>query len=159
MIVLRTIPYALNDRFSSPRLNDDATNACHVMQNNTQSITNTLLLFSMLFYAKQCALDRSDTFSAPVVETYPALATTYYKVIRDPMDFRTIREDRMDHYESIQELQQDLILVFSNCCKFNNGPATDIYEHAIKLWSEINHIFQVTCNKFRIRLPEGWDAS
>lgn len=35
------------------------------------------------------------------------------------MDFRTIEEERLPAYESIRGLQEDLILTFRNCMKFN----------------------------------------
>jgi len=35
------------------------------------------------------------------------------------MDFRTIEEERMHAYQSIRELQDDIILIFENCYKFN----------------------------------------
>lgn len=35
------------------------------------------------------------------------------------MDFRTIVEDRVHIYQSIQQLQEDLLLVFDNCVVFN----------------------------------------
>ena len=65
-------------------------------------------------------LDDGDTFAAPVVETFPDLADAY-KAIENPMDFRTIEEERLQYYRSITDLQQDLLLVFHNCLEFSNG--------------------------------------
>ena len=65
-------------------------------------------------------------FEEPVAETYPELATAYTKVIEEPMDFRTIEEDRLPRYRSIQELQQDLMLVFNNCMAFSNDASDEL---------------------------------
>lgn len=58
-------------------------------------------------------------FEEPVVEQYPDIAESYQSVIKEPMDFRTIEEERLPRYRSIQELQQDLMMVFNNCILFN----------------------------------------
>ena len=57
----------------------------------------------------------------PVAESYPDIAQDYLSVIEEPMDFRTIEEDRLPVYRTIGELQQDLMLVFNNCLSFNEG--------------------------------------
>lgn len=41
-------------------------------------------------------------------------------VVKYPMDFRTIEEERLPDYGNISELQDDLILTFRNCCEFNS---------------------------------------
>lgn len=53
--------------------------------------------------------------------THPELAKEYLSIIEEPMDFRTIEEERLLRYTSIQELQQDLMLVFNNCMAYNEG--------------------------------------
>lgn len=47
-------------------------------------------------------------FAVPVVEKYPDLADLYHSVVKKPMDYRTIVEDRLPTYQSITELQDDL---------------------------------------------------
>jgi hypothetical protein len=64
-------------------------------------------------------LDTEEIFAMPVAEAYPEVAAAYNAVIEDAMDLRTIEEDHIHMYESIKELQQDLILIFRNCCTFN----------------------------------------
>ena len=64
-------------------------------------------------------LDHLDLFSQPVCEVYPAIANEYLKVVKKPMDFRTIEEERMPQYHNIAELQEDIILTFRNCCVYN----------------------------------------
>lgn len=54
------------------------------------------------------------------METYPDIADSYLAVVQNPMDFRTIEEERLLRYRSITELQRDLVLVFNNCFAFND---------------------------------------
>lgn len=69
--------------------------------------------------SSQRALDEDNLFDIPVVEAYPLVAHDYSKVVSNPMDFRTIEEERLQVYRNIAELQQDLILIFDNCIEFN----------------------------------------
>lgn len=68
----------------------------------------------------QRTLDEDAIFHIPVVEAYPELQKSYLQQIAQPMDFRTIEEERLWFYKSIAELQLDLILVFSNCMEYND---------------------------------------
>jgi len=63
--------------------------------------------------------DESDLFEIPVAEAYPDAADDYLAAIPFPMDFRTIEEERLLVYCSVEELQEDLILVFGNCINYN----------------------------------------
>ena len=65
-------------------------------------------------------LDEEGLFASPVIEQMPDIDEVYLSMIDTPMDFRTIQEDRIHYYESIRELQDDLILVFRNCATFND---------------------------------------
>jgi len=76
------------------------------------------------------ALDEEGLFSKPVVEQAPGLREIYLATIESPMDFRTIEEDRSQYYETIQELQDDLILIFRNCATFNN-PSSEYHSFAM----------------------------
>jgi hypothetical protein len=71
--------------------------------------------------SSQSVLDEDNLFEIPVVESFPDVARDYSKVVSNPMDFRTIEEDRLLVYKNIVELQQDLILAFDNCIKFNGA--------------------------------------
>ena len=73
----------------------------------------------MLTYLR--GLDENNLFEHPVVETLPQLKDAYLKTIEEPMDFKTIEEERMKVYKSTSELQQDLILIFQNCIRFNGA--------------------------------------
>ena len=64
--------------------------------------------------------DADGIFAIPVAEAFPEAVKEYRKVIKKPMDFRTIREDRLPWYKSADELRDDLLLVFGNCIAYND---------------------------------------
>ena len=64
-------------------------------------------------------VDENEFFAVPVAEALPDLADEYLSIVDEPMDFRTILEERMQRYSSIRELQNDLITVFHNCIVYN----------------------------------------
>jgi hypothetical protein len=68
---------------------------------------------------KQIESEPELIFRKPVLEEFPDLEIAYLRIVETPMDLRTIDEIRIFEYKSIQEMQQDLILMFQNCCKFN----------------------------------------
>ena len=74
-------------------------------------------------------MDENQVFEVPVVESHPEIEDSYLERISQPMDFRSIEEDRLSDYKSINELQDDLVLVFSNCMEFNE-PGSPLYDHA-----------------------------
>jgi len=82
------------------------------------------------FLCKKEHLDEDQLFALPVVEMYPELASRYLRVVQVPMDFRTIIEMKIHHYNEISELQDDLILVFKNCCLFN-GEKNEYWHYAM----------------------------
>jgi hypothetical protein len=63
--------------------------------------------------------DQHGVFSVPVWESNPEIADSYLETIKEPMDLRTIEEERIPQYESIKELQDDLMLMLQNCCDYN----------------------------------------
>ena len=67
--------------------------------------------------------DVDNVFEFPVVEVHPDIADEYLARIENPMDLITIKEERIPGYQSILELQQDLILMFNNCVVFNGKRA------------------------------------
>ena len=67
----------------------------------------------------QDLLDKENIFSIPVLESYPQIAEDYSRIVRTPMDLATIEEERLATYESIRELQKDIVLIFRNCCSYN----------------------------------------
>ena len=83
----------------------------------------------LLIIRSQRELDELDLFAAPVIEMCPDLEKAYLRKVKNPMDFRTIENERLDDYTSITELQDDLILTFRNCCVYNEG--TEYYDYAL----------------------------
>jgi hypothetical protein len=83
-----------------------------------------------IYISSQRALDEDNLFDIPVVEAYPSVAYDYAKVVSNPMDYRTIEEERIQVYRNIAELQQDLILIFDNCIEFN-AAASEYGEFAL----------------------------
>lgn len=63
-------------------------------------------------------LDDQSIFLKPVVDAFPHVAEAYLNAIAKPIDLTTI-VNNVRAYLNIQELQQDLILMFKNCCDFN----------------------------------------
>lgn len=72
-----------------------------------------------MFLLLQREIDRDGFFALPVVEAAPEVAASYMELIDQPMDLRTIEEDRLPTYRSIRDLQQDLLLIIENCFTFN----------------------------------------
>jgi len=99
--------------------------------------------------------DEAGMFAAPVLESYPDIANAYLSVIDTPMDLRTIEEERMNIYSSIEMLQDDLIRIFSNCCTFN-GAESDLGAIAIAQWENVNLNFAEVCEDLGILLPRHW---
>jgi hypothetical protein len=99
--------------------------------------------------------DVQGIFSKPVIEAHPAIADAYLDTIDTPMDLQTIEEERVNVYTSIHMLQDDLVLMFRNCCKFN-GQDTDFGQIAITQWESINHKFFDVCGDLGILLPRHW---
>ena len=64
-------------------------------------------------------LDVENVFRYPVIQIYPAIASSYVKFIEKPMDFETIKQERLQDYVQITDLQEDLELIFKNCCRYN----------------------------------------
>jgi hypothetical protein len=74
-------------------------------------------------------LDIDAIFYAPVTEKFPELEKRYLELIQKPMDFMTI-EKSIRKYQDIHDLQQDILLVFKNCCAFN-GQNSEIGKYAV----------------------------
>jgi hypothetical protein len=64
--------------------------------------------------------DTEGFFEIPVWEAFPDVKKeVYMQVVPNPMCFRDIENEQMKTYKSIRELQDDLVLVFQNCLRFN----------------------------------------
>lgn len=86
-------------------------------------------------------MDEGNIFEDPVVETYPAFKKNYLAVIDEPMDFRTIENERLRRYTSVRELQNDLKLVFENCIRYN-GKASPLGKIASELLDMLDEVFE-----------------
>ena len=58
--------------------------------------------------------DVDEVFHKPFIEQYPEIAQNYRKRIDTPMDFHTIMHKRMKTYRLVSELENDLILMYTN---------------------------------------------
>lgn len=106
---------------------------------------------SKLIISKVSEEDHQGVFTVPVWESNPEIADAYLEAINEPMDLRTIEEERIPQYESIKELQDDLILMFGNCCDYN-GIDSFFGQYALNLWNKLNEMFAEVCQKQRVSL-------
>lgn len=100
----------------------------------------------MLSYLRD--LDDDRIFAVPVLESYPDVEDDYLKVVSQPMDFRTIEDDRLPYYNSIRELQRDLTLVFQNCTSFNGRNST-LGKRALSLMDLMNDAYESFAADFK----------
>ncbi|CAB3408513.1 unnamed protein product [Caenorhabditis bovis] len=95
-----------------------------------------LLLDHML--RRIVAKDPEEYFAYPVTAE---VAPDYYTIIKDPMDFQTMREKIEDNkYNSVPELRADFELIVSNACLYNQSN-TVFHLAALRLSSLINYYF------------------
>ncbi len=78
--------------------------------------------------AIQVVNDTTGEFHSPVVEQFPEIADKYRNKIKNPMDFSTIRK-RIPTYRVMADFQNDVILVFQNCCNYHK-PGTKYWNYA-----------------------------
>jgi len=99
-------------------------------------------------------LDYRTLFHRPVCEDFPHMANEYFRMIKTPMDFRTIEDERMDSYQHIADLQDDLKLTFQNCCVFNRTEP-EYLNYSLDIWKGLNDVFKEACAEENVRLsPE-----
>lgn len=75
-------------------------------------------------------------FDQPLVEIFPQLATEYSRLIAEPMDLRTLREQLLRHELTQEEFVRKGRLIFENAVKFNGAedPAsTHVREMSVHL--------------------------
>jgi hypothetical protein len=99
--------------------------------------------------------DDQSIFSIPVTEAHPEVLDEYTNTIDNPMDLRTIAKERLKVHTSIKMLQDDLILMYQNCCTFN-GPGTIYWNYARERWEELNDLFEDVCKDLGVLLPRRW---
>jgi len=86
-------------------------------------------------------LDSENLFKTPVIEQIPQIKKEYLSVIDKPMDFRSIEDHRLSSYNEISELQDDLILIFKNCCMYNEV-GSSYWEYSKNMWENLPSIFE-----------------
>jgi len=99
--------------------------------------------------------DKQNLFAEPVLTSYPEISENYLATISSPMDFRTIREERIPSYKELSELQDDLIQVFRNCCTFN-GERSEFWTYAVEIWTSLTEVFKDVCHEEGVMLPRRW---
>ena len=120
-------------------------------------VTSNIPLVADEILQRVSAQDKDKIFSLPVAESHPEIADAYASMISQPMDLQTIAEERMHAYSSITMLQDDLILMYRNCCMFNE-PGTIYWDYARERWEELNDLFKDVCNSLDVLLPRRWNG-
>ncbi|VDP76952.1 unnamed protein product [Echinostoma caproni] len=110
-------------------------------------------------------LDKQNFFAEPVG---PNLAPDYHLIIKQPMDFSTMRKKIEDSlYLDIASFEADFHLMIDNCFQYNHEDsvycvaASHIAEHAKKIFSEAHAIARTTglCLKSGILYLDNKDIS
>jgi len=96
--------------------------------------TNPFYVLLCMTHDNLIALDKTNIFSRPVkIEEAP----DYYQIIKNPMDFQTMREkiDSMS-YENLQQFENDLNLIIKNCLTYNIK-GDPFYNAGLKLKTQV----------------------
>lgn len=81
----------------------------------------------------------------------------YYDIIKNPMDFGTMRDKLRRHeYNCIEEFVRDILLVFTNCTKYN-GSDSRVGEMCRAVQADFKHLFVQLNFRFYITEPEFED--
>ena len=108
------------------------------------------LLLVLTLASTQREMDEERIFWIPVVEAFPEVRDVYLEMIPNPMDFRTIEDERVPSYQSITEFQDDLILVLGNCLDYNE-PSSAFYKIASNLMDMLEETYRGVCDDMRVR--------
>jgi hypothetical protein len=75
----------------------------------------------------------------------------YLDVIRNPMDFSTIRSKlESEAYASQHDLRDDLVLTFANCMAFNKG-GSELFNLAKDMTSCLSAEWENSCEALKAR--------
>lgn len=108
------------------RFNGEGTQYANIAGNMLECLNDALDFMDITVVTKRVLLymksmEESGMFETPVCEQLPELKDQYMQVVTNPMDFRTIEEERVNSYKSINDLKNDLTLIFQNCIQFNGA--------------------------------------
>ena len=86
-------------------------------------------------------LESDNIFKIQMIEQILQLKTKYLSDIDKPIDFLSIEDHRLSSYNDISELQDDLILVFKNCCMYTQV-GSYYWEYSKNIWKSLPTIFE-----------------
>jgi len=89
--------------------------------------------------------DLEEVFLEPISEED---VPGYCEIVKQPMDLRTI-EEKIATYKHIDQLREDLCLMFENCCYFNGKG--EYWDYAMEIWICLPSIFKEACDKCGVR--------
>ena len=97
---------------------------------------------------KFVANKNSDLFEKPVKEQNPSIYPHYEKIIKHPMDIRTIKDNREKGlYKSFDSIDRDITLMYENCITFNskgnykNNRYLKIGRKCLEEWNQFKQTF------------------
>lgn len=97
-------------------------------------------------------------FKEPVDEKKLGIAD-YYSIIKNPMDFGTMREKLRRHeYACIEDFVRDIQLTFANCVKYN-GVESRVGEMCRNVQADFKHLFVQLNFRFYITEPDFEDEA
>eukprot|EP00554_Chaetoceros_debilis_P015653 CAMPEP_0194125116 /NCGR_PEP_ID=MMETSP0150-20130528/59296_1 /TAXON_ID=122233 /ORGANISM="Chaetoceros debilis, Strain MM31A-1" /LENGTH=2581 /DNA_ID=CAMNT_0038818909 /DNA_START=110 /DNA_END=7855 /DNA_ORIENTATION=- len=103
------------------------------------------------------SFDADGVFHLPVLESFPGIADRYRKKVQNPIDLRTIRNDCIESYQVIGDLQEDLIRMFKNCCTYH-PKSSSYFKYSVNKWENLNAIFVDVLKENRIDLPRRFTS-
>jgi len=89
--------------------------------------------------------DFEEVFFEPISEED---VPGYCEIVKQPMDLRTI-EEKIASYKHIDQLREDLCLMFENCCYYNGKG--EYWDYVMEIWICLPSIFKEACEKCGVR--------
>ena len=100
-----------------------------------------------------CRNNDAWIFKEPVDEAKLNI-NDYYQVIKEPMDFGTVKEKLRSHqYTRIEEFIKDVQLIFANCFQYN-GHESRVAEMARNVQKDFKNQFLQLNFKFYVTDPD-----
>jgi len=93
-------------------------------------------------------LSRADVYNIFAEPVDPNEVVGYLTIIKSPMDLGTVRQKlESGKYSSLDNLEADVDLIWSNCCTFN-PPSTVFFKNAVKLRTQSEKYFRAVRDYF-----------